>query len=310
MDAFVQQGESLSSAKKEALSQKSRLLHSTLLEFSRTTKELTALEQKLAQMKMEGTPRKSDSPAISPSKSAVAEATPVPPHKLNLSVQFDHAGSATNSNSHSNDHSRSSCSSIHQANVTIALDQSSADLDIQIEAMREELDHLRHKVTLASVQHSNSRDGLQEAWDKLVNLRTHISLFKASIEQVSAEMLVQQQQATSAAPTNTTSTAKIHAAFGHGSGGAGLALREKVRLRETLKGKDGDLAVFVHVMRMANAVRIEMSLILSYPTPYFSRSENGACRTNPQRGPHQAIVLLGTALSHFPSCLVQCRTAR
>ena len=246
MDAFVQQGESLSSAKKEALSQKSRLLHSTLLEFSRTTKELTALEQKLAQMKMEGTPRKSDSPAISPSKSAVAEATPVPPHKLNLSVQFDHAGSATNSNSHSNDHSRSSCSSIHQANVTIALDQSSADLDIQIEAMREELDHLRHKVTLASVQHSNSRDGLQEAWDKLVNLRTHISLFKASIEQVSAEMLVQQQQATSAAPpvnttANTATTAK-HAGFG--TGVAGLALREKVRLRETLKGKDGDLAVF------------------------------------------------------------------
>jgi len=250
MDAFGHQGESLSSAKKEALSQKRRLLHSTLLEFSRTTKELTALEQKLAQMKMEGTPRKGDSQATSPSKSAVAEATPVPPHKVNLSVQFDHAGSATYCNSHTNDdQSSNSSSSIHQANVTIALDQSSADLDIQIEAMREELDHLRHKVNLASVQHSNSRDGLQEAWDKLVNLRTHISLFKASIEQVSAEMLVQQQQATSTAPpvnttANTATTAK-HAAFGFGTGGAGLALREKVRLRETLKGKDGDLAVFL-----------------------------------------------------------------
>lgn len=222
---------------------KSRLLQSTLLEFSRTTRELSALEQKLALLKVEGSPRKTGQ--ASPSKAAesaattgeASAATPQPPHKVNLSSQFDGA-SATGV-----------ASAIQQAALTIVLDESAAELEIQVENMRADLDRLRRAEVLAAQKHSGCRDGLQEAWDKLVNLRTHISLFKTSIEEATLEQLAANKKAAggdgSAAAASAATAAAAAAGVGAARGSAGLAIREKIALKETLKGPSACLPLAV-----------------------------------------------------------------
>ena len=90
-------------------------------------------------------------------------------------------------------------------------------------------------------QHNNSRGNLQEAWDKLVQLRTHISLFRSAIEEATIEDVSSQAAAhawkSSSEPENPngsrvplTVEAAIKLGDVHG-------IREKIRLKEGLQRK-------------------------------------------------------------------------
>jgi len=90
-------------------------------------------------------------------------------------------------------------------------------------------------------QHNHSRGNLQEAWDKLVQLRTHISLFRSAIEEATIEDVSSQAAAnawkSSLEPENIngsrvplTVEAAIKLGDVHG-------IREKIRLKEGLQRK-------------------------------------------------------------------------
>ena len=90
-------------------------------------------------------------------------------------------------------------------------------------------------------QHNHSRGNLQEAWDKLVQLRTHISLFRSAIEEATIEDVSSQAAAhawkSSLEPENVngsrvplTVEAAIKLGDVHG-------IREKIRLKEGLQRK-------------------------------------------------------------------------
>jgi chromosome segregation ATPase len=183
---------------KASLKAKSEALDGVLAEFARATSELSQLEKRLQEA---GTPRK-------PSSSSGNT-------RVSLATQFEETTKG----------GFSSSQAVKSVSMTMVLDESAAELDVQLENLREDLDRLRAKESLLSLQHNNSRDGLQEAWDKLVNLRTHISLFKSSIEEATLELVA--EGVASGQPASASG--ELESPVGKMS--VGLAIREKLALK-------------------------------------------------------------------------------
>ena len=182
----------------------SEALDGVLAEFARATSELSQLEKRLQEA---GTPRK---PSSSSSGTSSTNS------RASLATQFEEATKSGFS------------TAVKSVSLTMVLDESAAELDVHLEKMREDLDRMRAKESLLSLQHNNSRDGLQEAWDKLVNLRTHISLFKSSIEEATLELVAE------GVASGQHASGELKSPVGKMS--VGLAIREKLALKETLKG--------------------------------------------------------------------------
>lgn len=152
---------------KDSLREASAVLDSTLLEFSKTTRELTELEQRLAILK--------ETPVKEPPSSALAPSTPT-----------SAPGPATPTPTAATQAAPSPALVSSYATL-VQLDESAHALSLQLESLQEALTSARAEEGRRTQRHAVERGALQEAWDRLVNLRTHISLFEASIAEAAAE---------------------------------------------------------------------------------------------------------------------------
>ena len=97
--------------------------------------------------------------------------------------------------------------------------------------LQTEIRKLRLSEDIKRREHVLLQDSLQDTWDKLVNLRSHISLFKSAIEEVKLEEAAFCVYALNEANLNTSElTSEMATRLG-----SLHALREKVRLKESLK---------------------------------------------------------------------------
>jgi len=115
-----------------------------------------------------------------------------------------------------------------------------AEAKKSLATMQAELQRLQGEEENWRKQHNHSRGNLQEAWDKLVQLRTHISLFRSAIEEATIEDVSLQAESeawrvahpdralTGRVPLTVESAIK----FGDVHG-----IREKLRLKEGLQRK-------------------------------------------------------------------------
>lgn len=111
-----------------------------------------------------------------------------------------------------------------------------SDLDQQYEFMSKELRRICIVEESKRKHYHANRQDLQEIWDKLVSLRTHINRFTSEIENVKIEEIVQDFENKQSSQSLNEST------LGLSIESAGrLAdvhfLREKIRLKEALKGR-------------------------------------------------------------------------
>lgn len=155
-----------------------------------------------------------------------------------------------------NDHMKtnSAVSNSHEnANVTIsgrhdfpqtlfnrAATESAADTSLNVANLRADLTGLYKDENFKREEHNHSRRNLQEAWDKLVQLRTHITVFKSAIEEATIEDVSLQARKGSWTPVNlsfsTNSEVPLTAESAIRLGDA-HEMREKVRLKENLQRK-------------------------------------------------------------------------
>lgn len=119
------------------------------------------------------------------------------------------------------------------------VNDSLAETKVNMANLKADLDKLCRDEDVKRKDHNHSRGSLQEAWDKLVQLRTHISLFKSAIEEATIEDV--SLQATRGSWTSNhlsfsnrsnslTAESAIRLGDAHG-------IREKVRLKEGLQRK-------------------------------------------------------------------------
>ena len=119
------------------------------------------------------------------------------------------------------------------------VNDSLAETKVNMANLKADLDKLCRDEDVKRKDHNHSRGNLQEAWDKLVQLRTHISLFKSAIEEATIEDV--SLQATRGSWTSNhlsfsnrgshlTAESAIRLGDAHG-------IREKVRLKEGLQRK-------------------------------------------------------------------------
>jgi len=109
-----------------------------------------------------------------------------------------------------------------------------SDNYLSISVLTNEIKKLRMVEDMKRREHASLQDGLQDTWDKLVNLRSHISLFKSSIEEVRVEEATYFAHAF--ADSNEGKSSELTSEMATRLGNL-HALREKVRLKEALKSK-------------------------------------------------------------------------
>ena len=118
--------------------------------------------------------------------------------------------------------------------------------------MKADLDKLVRDESEKREDYNNSKGNLQEAWDKLLQLRSHISLFKSAIEEATTEDVLRQvgrgdreyidlDAACSQLSLMNESARKLEDARG---------IREKIRLRDILQEKVGIIEIELSDLRI------------------------------------------------------------
>ena len=121
------------------------------------------------------------------------------------------------------------------------VNDSVAETKMNVASMRADLNKLVRDEDEKRKEHNHNRGNLQEAWDKLVQLRTHISLFKSAIEEATIEdVSLQAERGTwqSSVP-DTIGNRILTSADSAIRLGEVQNIRDKVRLKENLKMKVG-----------------------------------------------------------------------
>ena len=133
-----------------------------------------------------------------------------------------------------------------------AATESAADTNVNVANLKADLTGLYRDENFKREEHNHSRRNLQEAWDKLVQLRTHITMFKSAIEEATIEDVSLQARKGSWTAVNLsfskssevplTAESAIRLGDAHG-------MREKVRLKEDLQRKITQVEEFLTDLR-------------------------------------------------------------
>ena len=102
-----------------------------------------------------------------------------------------------------------------------------------VSILQNEAKKLRQQEDMKRREHIQLQDSLQNTWDQLVNLRSHISLFKSAIEEVRLEEAAYYVHMLGESNINSSDlTSEMATRLG-----SLHALREKVRVKEGMKSK-------------------------------------------------------------------------
>jgi hypothetical protein len=119
------------------------------------------------------------------------------------------------------------------------VNDSLAETKVNMANLKADLDKLCRDEDVKRKDHNHSRGNLQEAWDKLVQLRTHISLFKSAIEEATIEDVSLQATRGSWSSNHLSFSNRDNLLTAESAMRLGDAhgIREKVRLKEGLQRK-------------------------------------------------------------------------
>jgi hypothetical protein len=131
-------------------------------------------------------------------------------------------------------------SNFRQTLFNWTVNDSAAETRVNVANLKADLNKLCRDEDAKRKEHNHSRGNLQEAWDKLVQLRSHISQFKSAIEEATIEDVSMQATRGSwtsanlsfAAANKLPLTAESAIRLGDAHG-----IREKVRLKDSLQRK-------------------------------------------------------------------------
>jgi hypothetical protein len=134
--------------------------------------------------------------------------------------------------------------------------------------------------------HDHTKGNLQECWDKLVHLRTHIKLFHSAIEDATIEEATADPLARSTAHSDTQSAADSTSSIGSillgGSvsrvSDAAAVIREKVRTKESLKSKLSSAELLVLELKQKLSVQTEELTKLINKSAFLDTGSNGDSR--------------------------------
>ena len=130
--------------------------------------------------------------------------------------------------------------------------ESASETNINISNLKADLTGLYKDENFKREEHNHSRRNLQEAWDKLVQLRTHISNFKSAIEGATIEDVAVQARKGSWTAVNLSFSASNEIPLTAESAirlGDAHGIREKVRLKEGLQKKISQVEEFLTDLR-------------------------------------------------------------
>jgi hypothetical protein len=130
--------------------------------------------------------------------------------------------------------------------------ESASETNINIANLKADLTGLYKDENFKREEHNHSRRNLQEAWDKLVQLRTHISNFKSAIEEATIEDVSLQARTGSWTAVNLSFSASSEIPLTAESAirlGDAHGIREKVRLKEGLQKKISQVEEFLTDLR-------------------------------------------------------------
>lgn len=153
---------------------------------------------------------------------------------------------------------------------------------LSISMLDNEIKKLRITEDMKRREHASLQDGLQDTWDKLVNLRSHISLFKSSIEEVRVEEATYMAHAF--AESNEGKSSELTSEMATRLGSL-HALREKVRLKEALKSKIVMMEEQLDSMRTKLSQNMQELSRSSQSSVINSASAHAV--TSPSRSPRQ-----------------------
>jgi hypothetical protein len=170
--------------------------------------------------------------------------------------------------------------------VDRTIKDSIAETRVTLNNLKTDLNKLVLKENAKRNEHNHNRGDLQEAWDKLVQLRTHISLFKSAIEEATFEDV----SAFLGNKDTWQSSDQSLSANGQGAEGclpltaeAAIRLgdlndiREKIKIKEELKKNVMDLEDILGELRQKlNKHSIELSRVNNEPDRLLVSTSIGA----------------------------------
>jgi hypothetical protein len=145
-------------------------------------------------------------------------------------------------------------------------------------AAQAELDYLTKQEEDLRKYHSHCKGNLQEAWDKLVHLRTHIKLFHSAIEEATIEEVTSSGDSNLSYASHDSEILLTQQSASYASDATHI--RDKVRVKEGLKTKISNAEILAREIQQKLSIQTEeLGRIISRQTT--SSSEPGRTAADP-----------------------------